>query len=96
MQKAHHLQCYQGKENIFTLRTCTRGKVIDSVVIVVNKKVARSQHLGSLQLVITTDLLNLAKHWPHCASNRVAWPTRITNSIILLAIVATPLNCAYY
>ena len=27
---------------------------------------------------------------------QVAWPTSITNSVFLLAIVATPINCTHY
>ena len=33
---------------IITTRACARGKVIGSVVVVANKKIARSQHLGTL------------------------------------------------
>ena len=38
----------------------------------------------------------MAKNWPHYASNRVARPTSITNSVFLLAIIATPIDRAHY
>ena len=38
----------------------------------------------------------MAKNWPHYASNQVAWPTSVTNSVLLLAIVATPIDRAHY
>ena len=38
----------------------------------------------------------MAKNWPHYASNRVAQPISVTNSIFLLAIVAQPIDRAHY
>ena len=80
---------------------CAKGKVIGSavVVIVVNQKInkiARSRHLGTLATRKHNNSVELGENWPHCASNRVAWPTSVTNSVFLLDIVATPLDRAYY
>ena len=64
----------QDSSRIFvTTCACTRGKVIGSVIVVAivvtfnNKK--KSPYLYTLS---TTDLLNLVKNWPPCASNQVA------------------------
>ena len=43
-----------------------------------------------------TNLSITVKNWPHCASNRAAQPTSITNRVFLLAIVATPIDCMFY
>ena len=47
------------------------------------------------RLVSTTNLSKLVKYRFQCASNRVTQPTNITNSVVLLATVATPINYAY-
>ena len=38
---------------------------------------------------------NMAKNRPYCAWNRVARSTSVTNSVFLLAIVATPIDYTY-
>ena len=38
----------------------------------------------------------MATNWPHCALNQVARSTSVKNSAFLLAIIATPIDCAHY
>ena len=58
-------------------------------------KNARSRHLGTLATCKHHKSVKFGENWPHCASNQVAWPTSVTNSVFLLDIVATPLDHTY-
>ena len=83
---------------VITPCTCTRGKVISSVIVVVivnkNHQISASRPL--VTRIKTQQMLNLPKNWLHLAMNRVVQPTNITNSVYLLAIVATPIDHAHY
>ena len=50
-----------------------RGEVIGSVVVV-NKKITRSQHLGTLTTCKCNEFVKSVENWPHCTSNGVAQP----------------------
>ena len=74
-----------------------RSKIIGSVVVVVvvDTKIVKSRHLNKLST--KQKLSILSKSWLQCAQNRVALPasTSITNSVLLLTIVATPIDRAH-
>ena len=72
----------------------TQG-VIGSVtvfIVVINTKIARSRHIGTL----VTPKHKFDENWPHCVCLESSGTACVTNSVCLLAIVATPLNHAHY
>ena len=89
--------CCRGHfQTISTPCACVRGKVIGLVVAVVDTKLPNLAVQALEQVVSTTNMLNLAKNWLQFAQNRVAQPTSVTNSVLQLAIVATPIDYAHY
>ena len=57
---------------------------LQPIVIIVNQKITRSPHLGTLVTRKHNKSVEFGKkNWPHCASNRVARPTSITNSVFV-------------
>ena len=59
------------------------------------KEIARSRHLGTLATHKHNKSVEFGENWPRSASNRVARPTSVTNSVFLLAIVAMPIDRAH-
>ena len=68
-----------------------RGEVIGLSV-----KIARSRHLGTRAARKRNSQLESATNWLEYALNHLARSTNVTNSILLLAIVAMPIDRAYY
>ena len=77
---------------------CARSKVFGSVVVViviiVNTKIAWSQHLGTWVTCKHNKYVKLAK--TGFSIYRVARPTGVTNTAFQLAIVAMPIDRAHY
>ena len=85
-------------QSLVTLCVCTRGacKVFGSVIVVIKKNclILTSRHLSDSKGQQICRIWQ--KNWPHYATNRVAQPMIVTNSVFLLAIIATPIDCAHY
>ena len=72
-----------------------RGEVI-GLSVVVTTNIARSQHLGTWAAHKHNQSVKSATNWVEYTLNRLAQCTNITNGILLLAIVATPMDHAHY
>ena len=78
------------KQPIFSPRTCTRGKAIGfvchlSVCLSSPQKSPDLEIQASERPVSTTNLSKWAKNWLQYASNPLAQPTSVANSVFMLA-----------
>ena len=70
---------------LITPHACARGKAIGFVChlllsVIVGTKIARSRDLGIQATRKHNESVEFGKKWLQYASNRLAWPTKVTNS----------------
>ena len=80
-----------GRVKVIGLSVCYISSLLSSSP----RKVPDLNMEGPKQLISVTSR-NQQKNWLECASNRLVRSTNITNSVIVLAIIATPIDCAHY
>ena len=81
----------------YLARMCRNKKVIVFVivVVVVHKK-SWDLHVGTWVTHEYNESIEVGENWLQYASNRVALSTSVTNSVFLLVIIATPIDCTMH
>ena len=83
-------------QSVLVVTLCTYAGVKWSVGLsVVIVKIARFWHLGTWAALSITNQLKSVTNWLECASNHYAQLTDVTNSVLLSAIVAMPIDCTH-